>query len=120
MRLNLPVPSPNELTILNLFSFKTGFFPFQNNIKSRCISKDRSGFWGYFWKRTDLDKILLFWQGKVPCYSRITQTWSQGYKTFFMLNSAEHEISSAHKYKTIKKFSIIQDHISLERYFPAY
>ena len=23
--------------------------------------------------------------------------WPQGYKTFFMLNSAEHEISTAHK-----------------------
>ena len=29
----------------------------------------------------------------------------QGYKTFFMLNSAEHEISNAHKYKYIKKIS---------------
>ena len=25
--------------------------------------------------------------------------WPRGYKTFFMLNSAEHEISNAHKYK---------------------
>ena len=24
--------------------------------------------------------------------------WPRGYKTFFMLNSAEHEIFSAHKY----------------------
>ena len=27
-----------------------------------------------------------------------TQTTSQGYKTFFMLNSAEHEILTAHKH----------------------
>ena len=26
-------------------------------------------------------------------------TWRQGYKTFFMLNSVEHEILNAHKYK---------------------
>ena len=29
----------------------------------------------------------------------------RGYKIFFMLNSAEHEILNAHKYKNIKKFS---------------
>ena len=27
----------------------------------------------------------------------------RGYKTFFMLNSVEHEILDAHKYKSIKK-----------------
>ena len=34
-----------------------------------------------------------------------SQTWPQGYKTFFILNSVEHEILNAHKYKDIKKFS---------------
>ena len=29
--------------------------------------------------------------------------WPRGYKTFFVLNSIEHEILSAHKYKNIKK-----------------
>ena len=37
-----------------------------------------------------------------------TSTWARCYKTFFMLNSVmnsvEHEISNAHKYKNIKKF----------------
>ena len=33
------------------------------------------------------------------------ETWTRGYKTFFMLNSVEHEILNAHKYKNIKKFS---------------
>ena len=28
----------------------------------------------------------------------------RGYKTFSMLNSVEHEIINAHKYKNIKKF----------------
>ena len=31
----------------------------------------------------------------------------RGYKTFFVLNSVEHEILNAHKYKNIKKFSSI-------------
>ena len=30
----------------------------------------------------------------------------RGYKLFFMLNSAEHEILNAHKYDKVKKFSI--------------
>ena len=30
---------------------------------------------------------------------------ARGYETFFMLNSAEHEISNTHKYENIKKFS---------------
>ena len=33
---------------------------------------------------------------------------ARGYKTFFMLNSVEHEILNAHKYKNIKKFSFFQ------------
>ena len=32
------------------------------------------------------------------------ELWPWGYKTFFMLNSVEHEILNAHKYKNIKKF----------------
>ena len=27
------------------------------------------------------------------------KTWARGYKTFFMLNSVEHEILNAHKYE---------------------
>ena len=38
-------------------------------------------------------------------YSSILK-WPRGYKAFSMLNSAEHEISVAHKYKNIKKYSI--------------
>ena len=36
-------------------------------------------------------------------------TRARGYKTFFLLNSLEHEISNAHKYKNIKKFSFFSD-----------
>ena len=32
---------------------------------------------------------------------------TQGYKTFFMLNSGENEILNAYKYKNIKKFSFL-------------
>ena len=32
------------------------------------------------------------------------QTRPRGYKSFFMLNSVEHEILNAQKYKNIKKF----------------
>ena len=42
---------------------------------------------------------------------------ARGYKTFFMLNSVEHEFSNAHKYKNIKKFSFCQAQISGECYF---
>ena len=44
----------------------------------------------------------------------------RGYKTFSMLHSVEHKILNAHKYKNIKKFSILQAQISLECYFPAH
>ena len=47
----------------------------------------------------------------------VEQTWAQGYKTFFILNSVEHEILNAHKYKNIKKFSFFQAQISGEDYF---
>ena len=30
----------------------------------------------------------------------------RGYKTFFILNSVEHEILNAHEYKNIKKFGL--------------
>ena len=39
--------------------------------------------------------------------SEATKTWSQGYKIFSMLNSAEHEIINVHKYKNSKKFSTV-------------
>ena len=33
----------------------------------------------------------------------MSQTWSRGYKPFFMLNSAVHEVLNAHMYKNIRK-----------------
>ena len=47
-------------------------------------------------------------------------SWPQGYKTFFLLNSAEHEILNADKYKNKKKSAFFQAHISQEGFFPPH
>ena len=36
------------------------------------------------------------------------ETRPRGYKTFFMLNSVEHEILNVHKYKNIEKFGFFR------------
>ena len=41
----------------------------------------------------------------------------RGCKALFMLNSVEHEILNARKYKNIKKFGLYSAQISLEFYF---
>ena len=46
--------------------------------------------------------------------------WARGYKTFFKLNSAAHEILNAPKYENIKKFSNFWAQISLDAIFPAH
>ena len=43
------------------------------------------------------------------------KSWSRGYKTFFMLSSAEHEIFSANKYENAK--NSWHFHIYLQRKF---
>ena len=50
-------------------------------------------------------------------HKKIKHIWPRGYKTFFVLNSVEHEILNAHKYKNIKKFGIFKAQLSLECYF---
>ena len=51
-------------------------------------------------------------------YHRSHRTRFRSYKKKFMLNSAEHKILNAHKYKNIKKFSLLsQAQIRLECYF---
>ena len=43
---------------------------------------------------------------------------ARGYKTFFMLNSAEHKILNAHTYKISRNSAFLfQDHTSQECYF---
>ena len=50
----------------------------------------------------------------------VNENWARGYKTIFKLNSVEHEILNAHKYKNIKKLSFVQTQISRECHFPAH
>ena len=45
------------------------------------------------------------------------RTRPRGYKTFFVLNSVEHEILNAHKYKNVKKLGLFKARLSLECYF---
>ena len=47
------------------------------------------------------------------------ESWPRGYKTFFILNSVEHEILNPH-IKNIEKFGFFKAHISLQCYFPAH
>ena len=47
--------------------------------------------------------------------SGCTHSLARGYKTFFILNSAEYEILNAQKYKNIKKFDFIQAQIRQTR-----
>ena len=50
--------------------------------------------------RVNKQKCKFFFEGVfVPELYNIDNTRTQGYKTFFMLNSAEHEIFSANKYE---------------------
>ena len=46
------------------------------------------------------------WTLEVPVSIHILVNWPPGYKTFFLLNSFEHEILNSHKYKNIKKFDL--------------
>ena len=50
--------------------------------------------------------ILVFLAAKATATTEINRP--RGYKTFFMLNSVEHEILNAHKYKSIKKFGLFK------------
>ena len=48
----------------------------------------------------------------------VPYNWAPGYKTLFMLSSAEHEILNAHEYKNIKKFSFLGSHKARMLFFP--
>ena len=41
--------------------------------------------------------LLFFCSGCLVCDLRLWRAWPRGYRTFFMLNSTEHELSIAHK-----------------------
>ena len=75
-------------------------------------------FFPHFYKREQLLCFLVCSMDKSTLKRCLSdKTRARGYKTFFVLNSAEHEILNAHKYESIKKFSIRQAQISLECYF---
>ena len=57
-----------------------------------------------------------FFEEHPVVYFRKPSIRPRGYKTLFMLNSAEHGIFKC-KYENIKKFSIFQAQIGLECYF---
>ena len=58
--------------------------------------------------------VCIFWM--IYC---IVKPGPEVRKLFFTLNSAEHEISHAHKYENVKKFSFFLAQISLECYFSS-
>ena len=45
------------------------------------------------------------------------ELWARGYKTFFMLNSGEHEILNAHKYKKYQEIQLFSDSDKLRMLF---
>ena len=59
---------------------------------------------------------LIFFRDASQTKIFIDFFWPQGYKKNFMLNSAEHEISNAHKYKSTKKGSFFQAQVSSENF----
>ena len=50
--------------------------------------------------------VCILWSDVIEETGEAGEIWVQGYKTFFMLNSVEHKILNAHKYKNIKKFGL--------------
>ena len=62
----------------------------------------------YFLVQIYTISILLFSDFASPEYFTFIphQSWAQGYKKIFMLNSAEHEILNAYKYKNFEQISI--------------
>ena len=56
----------------------------------------------YRGRKTTMQQMQHLSKPYLECHSEVT--WPRGYKTFFMLNSVEHEILNAHKCDSIKKF----------------
>ena len=61
-------------------------------------------------------KSLYFRQDDAQAAS--SRCWPRCYKTFFMLNSDEHEILNAHKYNNIKKFIFLGSDKPRMLFFP--
>ena len=76
-----PAPSVLPISLLVLYRFCYLLFPVPNLLIK--------------------PNLLFSYRECIPCFQRIQQFRSRGYKIFFMLNSIEHEISNV---KNIKKF----------------
>ena len=85
------------------------------NSVSQKLNTDMNGFTSHI--RLSDEHIAISIYFFLHYYSLINMKNSRDYKTFFMPNSAKHEILNAPKYKNIKKFSIFQAQISLESFF---
>ena len=65
-----------------------------------------------------LDNFVSFFFRNIHfSHANILDPGPEVIKRFFVLNSVEQEISNAHKYKNIKKFSFCQAQISGEGFF---
>ena len=49
------------------------------------------------WCKTSFDEYIIGMKRLNDC-AGLCQSWPRGYKIFFMLSSAEHEISNPHKF----------------------
>ena len=63
----------------------------------KAVKKAKGG-----WIGTQCEESEISWNKNYPR----KHTRPRGYKTFSMLNSAEHEILHAHKFENIKKLSL--------------
>ena len=61
--------------------------------------------------------VYICWPGPVWPKVLYHKIRARGYKTFFMLNSVEHEILNADKLKNIKKVGFFYAQVRLECYF---
>ena len=50
----------------------------------------------YYYMLRQRSVVITIW---AVSSEKVPEIWPRGYKTFFMLNSAEHEIFSAYKYE---------------------
>ena len=75
------------------------------------------GKWLFTWLSLVMSFMVSYFVLSLFPVDVFDETWPRGYKTFSMLNSVEHEILNAHKYKNIKIFIFSQTQISRECYF---
>ena len=76
------------------------------------LGENRYANWTYNINPQNMNRRLLVPSSRMsqlsPGIAGSCQSRPRGYQTFIMLNSAEHEILIAHKYKHIKKFGFFK------------